>query len=94
MTAESVCRACGAPIIWAITPRGKRMPVDREPLEEGREVAKQVIRWRLVPFNGSLHATKGKWGEVASDLHLSHFNTCPKATEMSQKSKGREKAAG
>lgn len=26
---QAECRACGAPIVWCITARGKKMPVDR-----------------------------------------------------------------
>lgn len=33
MTVE--CASCGAPITWAITPAGKRMPVDAEPTPNG-----------------------------------------------------------
>lgn len=29
MTAESTCRSCGAPIMWAITDRGRRMPLSK-----------------------------------------------------------------
>ena len=29
------CRSCGAPIIWAVTENGKRMPVDATPREDG-----------------------------------------------------------
>ncbi len=30
----SDCRSCGAPIFWAITPSGKRIPLDAEPVEQ------------------------------------------------------------
>ena len=28
------CGSCHAPVVWAITEKGKRMPVDAEPVEE------------------------------------------------------------
>lgn len=37
--ADSQCSACQAPIIWVETPRGKRMPVDRDQLPDGYRVS-------------------------------------------------------
>lgn len=31
----STCRSCGAPIAWAETIAGKRMPLDPEPRDDG-----------------------------------------------------------
>lgn len=31
----TVCTSCGAPILWAVTETGKRIPVDREPVAGG-----------------------------------------------------------
>jgi hypothetical protein len=74
---EGICKTCGAPILWVITPRGKKMPVDREALAPDAEVAKPLIRWRLYQEGKWLRAKKGGYSEVAADLHLSHFVTCP-----------------
>jgi hypothetical protein len=29
------CSTCGAPVIWAITEHGARMPIDPDPVDEG-----------------------------------------------------------
>lgn len=34
---EGECRSCGNPIYWCETPRGKKMPVDIVPLDDGYE---------------------------------------------------------
>jgi hypothetical protein len=34
----SACRSCRAPIVWARTVNGKRMPVDRDPTPDGNLV--------------------------------------------------------
>lgn len=38
----AACRSCGAPIVWAITSRGERIPLNPEPVEEGRFVIEDV----------------------------------------------------
>ncbi len=35
---EGTCRSCGAPVYWTETEKGKRMPVDREPGDDGNIV--------------------------------------------------------
>jgi hypothetical protein len=60
------CRACGASIQWAVTPAGKKMPLDMKKKTvcelvdgpEGHEIARMVSGYE------------------------SHFGTCPKADEM------------
>lgn len=84
---QGTCRSCGASVLWATTPRGKKCPMDQLPLAEGAEVPKNIIRWRLVSFGKRLEAVPAKFGEVAADLHLSHFATCPNAREHSRKGK-------
>lgn len=79
-TAE--CRSCGAPMIWAETANGKRMPVDADPVEGASFVLVEA------PDDGRLlaiHVSKA-WpdymaaGEVdAADRYTSHFATCPDA---------------
>jgi hypothetical protein len=43
-----VCRSCGASIEWAITPNGKKMPLDKEPVADGNilvEMRTNCHRW-------------------------------------------------
>lgn len=70
MSAE--CSSCGAHIIWALTEKGKRMPVDAVPTRNGNIVleddgrsVKAVVRDAMLP------------GVQA--LYISHFATCPNA---------------
>ncbi len=75
---RSKCKSCGAVIVWAFTPRGKRIPVDAAPdATKGNLV--------LVP-NGFGHAMRLVASAVSSAdfgaLHYtSHFATCPQADE-------------
>jgi hypothetical protein len=74
MSAEAICRSCKAPIIWAETTEGKRMPVDAEPSEPGN--IKLVDRGpRRLPIAVILDATALR--STTEVLRLSHFATCP-----------------
>jgi len=59
----SSCRSCGAPIVWALTLAGKRIPLD--PPEK-----------RLVQRDLAADGTKVVDLE---DTWISHFATCPQA---------------
>lgn len=76
------CRSCDAPVIWAYTPRGKRMPVDAElgPRPDG--------------FSGALYRlgseidgtpTLERLPSAASEGYVSHFATCPEANDWSKR---------
>lgn len=79
------CRSCGAPIIWAITERGKRIPLDAEP----NNAKGNMI---LVPWGKSSLQTGGapevtSWeARVVAPLldanqtrYMPHHATCPDA---------------
>lgn len=76
----SACRSCGAPVVWAVTVDGRRMPVDRDPVDGGN-----VLLAPSVEPGGSPTATVvGK--RVQETLfgdngprYVSHFATCPDA---------------
>lgn len=63
----SECKACGKPLIWAVTERGARIPLDAQ-TQVYRVVEKAV---------GAPDAIK------ATDCYVSHFLTCPKASQFS-----------
>lgn len=69
------CRSCKAPIVWAQTWRGNRMPVDAVPVQadEGGNLYFEagVVR----------HVLPGIVLDPAIDLFTSHFATCPNADE-------------
>lgn len=66
------CSSCGAEIIWCVTVEGKRMPVDRAPSTRGNmQLLEQgdgppLARVAIEPF---------------PYLYLSHFATCPNASQ-------------
>jgi len=67
------CRTCEAPIIWAVTERGKPMPVDAEPTPDGTVLLEPLglgFRARVLPA----HRAFGR-----KDLRKSHFVLCPDA---------------
>lgn len=80
----SRCRACGASIIWALTDRGKRAPIDAEPNPERGN----MVLWY---DDGGDAAGEPRVSSVASvelitggtvpmrERRLNHFATCPEA---------------
>jgi len=76
--AVTVCRACGARIIFIKTVKGKTMPVDAEPVSfvpDDNGFAKYVLSDGIVvrgvpPLPGDRDVHEG---------YISHFATCPSA---------------
>lgn len=76
------CQSCEAPIIWTVTERGKRMPVNAEAVDvqhgfrlKGRE-------------NGG--APLARWGlaMAGEKLYVAHFATCPDAAQHRRPKRG------
>lgn len=73
------CRSCSAPIIWTKTRRGKAMPCDLKPVEDGdfflfrRSGHIEAVHVR------SQHPSAAKAHERKQDRFKSHFATCPQA---------------
>lgn len=68
------CRSCWAPIIWATTGSGKKIPVDVEPSEGGNIV--------LSPGPRPMATVVSHGGrEPGTTLHCSHFATCKNADQ-------------
>lgn len=66
----ATCRSCGAPIEWALTAKGRRMPVDLEPAAAGL----------LLVHDGRVeHADRAPADWPRSPRRTSHFATCPNA---------------
>lgn len=70
MTVKSTCRSCHAPILWAITDNGRRMPVDVGQVDGGNVLLTQG------PDGGHLATVIKADGRRA---WTSHFATCPQA---------------
>lgn len=68
----SRCRSCGAPIVWAVTERGRRMPLDAQPVVAGNiEVSRRP--------DGAILATVRAEAQGEAQRYVSHFSTCPQA---------------
>lgn len=72
--ATQTCRSCQAEILWVVTQKGKRMPLDVEPSEEGTFVKDRIDengdkRVRFVP--------EGERATIGKPLYTTHFVTCP-----------------
>jgi len=74
-TGVSRCRSCRARIVWAITERGKRMPLDEQPSAEGTFVVRPVYGDGVVV----LRAISAPEAGTDEPKHTSHFATCPQA---------------
>lgn len=69
------CKKCGAAIFWATTPKGKKIPIDDGHAERGNVSIE-------VDLLGDPVAVIGAPG---SGPHVSHFATCPYASEFRRK---------
>jgi hypothetical protein len=70
------CQSCAARIVWAVTERGKRMPVDADPHPAGNV--------RLIPTadgGATAHVLQKHEAAGGAPLHRSHFTSCPNASD-------------
>lgn len=70
--AMATCKFCGEEIIWTVTRKGKKMPVDAEPVSKGKFI--------LDPENelGDVPAVFiGDKDKYTGERYDSHFETCP-----------------
>lgn len=70
----SRCRSCNAEIIWAVTEKGKRVPLDAEPAER----PSGLFRIEPQPRPGTELLAVSVSGQK---VYLSHFVTCPNADQ-------------
>lgn len=71
----SQCRTCKAEIVWAVTPKGKNMPVDSTPVPDGG--------WMLREGDDDKpHAVAADGSDMAR--YQSHFKSCPNASQHSK----------
>ncbi len=56
MTQQSLCAGCGASILWAFTPAGKRMPLDAEPLTDPPGTLTHMNHWTSCPVRDSFRS--------------------------------------
>lgn len=71
-TKVSSCRSCKGRIIWCETYTGKRIPVDRDPVDGGNILIREPSVGSDIPF-ASINSQPVAGG------HMAHFATCPNA---------------
>jgi hypothetical protein len=72
--AATKCKSCFAPIIWAVTTGGKRMPLDYDENEAGNvfyyeRTGRCDVKTQQTPT------------PPGATRHFSHFATCPNASD-------------
>ncbi len=65
----AACRTCEAPVLWAETAAGKKMPLDAVPVPTGTMAYVHGKCWPVTAEDRKLHR----------ELYTSHFVTCPHA---------------
>lgn len=73
---QGFCSSCGAIVVWVVTGKGARMPLDPVPVPNGNVVrtGEQTVRY-LKP------------GEAfAGNRYVSHFSSCPDASSHRRRS--------
>ncbi len=84
------CRSCGASIVWTVTEKGKKMPVDAEPTLDGnivlihKEVGKPPIA-RYEDKREKATRQDERIDPAARTRFISHFVTCPQAKKWRKK---------
>lgn len=71
---QAACRSCGAPIYWAITRTGARMPVDAAPVADGN------VLLALRRSTGEIRAhvlRKHEEPDEGRNRYTAHHATCP-----------------
>lgn len=76
----STCGSCGAEVVWAVTPAGRRMPVDAEPVDGGNVILHPGIARGDAPTATVVGkaVAPALFGDDAP-RYVSHFVTCPNA---------------
>jgi hypothetical protein len=65
------CRSCSAPIVWCVSERGARAPMNAEPSPDGTFALREEGSVVIATFVRSEHVGPGR------PLHTSHFAVCP-----------------
>lgn len=81
---SSICKACGAPIIWIKTSGGKAMPCDAELVTYWQKAGGKA---KIVTPNGEVYSAElqGDLNKATGIGYISHFATCPYANSFRRK---------
>lgn len=85
------CSACDAPIVWASTSAGGKMPVDAEPTPDGNLLLLATVDRRWVAIVIGKATRQAGTRAVMGERHTSHFATCTDP-ERFRKPRGARKA--
>ena len=78
----SECKGCGREIIWGQTPIGSMIPLDpRAPI------------YRILKRDASGTAQIKHVEKDVAEIYVTHFATCPKASEFSRSKKPKTETA-
>ena len=76
-----VCRNCGKQVMWIRTKAGKNMPVDPDFLNYRRPEPGEKAKEKIVTANGDVISANIVDSRDAEGYgYISHFATCPGAT--------------
>lgn len=75
MTQVSKCRSCDAEIIWAVTRKGKRIPIDHAPVPGGAFLL-------YLPEETADEQTTADFVGTPNGMYTTHFETCPNAAKL------------
>jgi len=80
----TTCKACGKPIVWIRTTKGKAMPCDANPVAYKKE---QGGKEKIVTQNGEVISgtLDAKAEEITGIGYIPHWSTCPKADNFRRK---------
>lgn len=74
------CRGCQAPMTWALTDRGKGIPLDPDPVPDGNlvQAGENADDGRMIVR----YLAKGEEPEPGVARYKTHFATCENADEF------------
>jgi hypothetical protein len=82
----SDCRSCHAPILWAMTASGKRMPMDPDPVATGTFALTLDDPPTAIHAPATVPAGTVRLGADGFPARFtSHFATCPNASQHRRK---------
>jgi hypothetical protein len=79
---SDVCRACKAPLIWAITKDGKRAPITREQSPNGNVLVFRTVTPGPVQARTFAGMVLMELQAEGVPLRLNHFADCPNAEDF------------
>jgi hypothetical protein len=76
-TVSAFCRSCGEEVVWTKTAKGKNMPVDAQPVEDGNLILSRGEDGTL----RSVYVRAGATDQAGEPRYTSHFATCVHANQ-------------